>query len=135
MVKNTNVNRQVQTGYRQYDLLQKFLFATGSTEHIVNLQYSTSSDIFRYDRLTETNGAGVAKSAQWYYGPQKRLLAAWSVSLAKSTIYDKAQITTAYQQVEESRHNRNYRSSKLNHRMEKLDIVSECRLRQKNRQT
>lgn len=124
MVKNTNVNKQMQTGYQQYDLLQKFLFTTGSAGHIVNLQYSTSSDIFRYDRLTETNGAGVAKSAQWYYGPQKRLLAAWSVSLAKSSIYDKAQITTAYQQVEESRHNRNYRSSKLNHRMEKLNIVS-----------
>ena len=124
MIKNSNVNKQVQTGYKQYDLLQKFLFKTGKAENVLNFQYSTSSDIYRYDRLTETNGAGIAKSAEWYYGPQKRLLAAWAINLAKSGIYDMSQITIAYQQVEESRHNRNYRSTKLNNRIEKLNIVS-----------
>lgn len=124
MLMNSNVNKQVQTGYRQYDLLQKFLFKTGRIENVLNLQYSTSSDIYRYDRLTETNSAGVAKSAQWYYGPQKRLLASWAINLEKNKIYDKAQITAAYQKVEESRHNRNYRSTKLNHRIEKLNIAS-----------
>ena len=124
MIKNSNPNKQVQTGYKQYDFLQKFLFVTGKTEHVLNFQYSTSSDIYRYDRLTETNSVGIAKSAKWYYGPQKRLLAAWAINLAGSKIYDKAQITTAYQQVEESRHNRNYRSTKLNNRIEKLNIVS-----------
>ncbi len=124
MVKNSNENKQVQTGYKQYDLLQKFLFKTGKIENVLNFQYSTSSDIFRYDRLTEVNGSGIAKSAKWYYGPQKRLLAAWNINLPKSGIYDQAQITAAYQQVEESRHNRNYKSTKLNHRIEKLNIGS-----------
>jgi len=124
MVKNSNVNKQVQTGYKQYDLLQKFLFKTGKVENVLNFQYSTSSDIYRYDRLTETTGAGIARSAEWYYGPQKRLLASWNINLSKSGLYDMAQITTAYQQVEESRHNRNYRSTKLNHRTEKLNIAS-----------
>ena len=124
MVKNSNENKQVQTGYKQYDLLQKFLFKTGKIENVLNIQYSTSSDIYRYDRLTETNGSGIAKSAKWYYGPQKRLLAAWNINLPKSGIYDQAQITAAYQQVEESRHNRNYKSTKLNHRIEKLNIGS-----------
>ncbi len=124
MIKNNNVNKQVQTGYKQYDFLQKFLFKTGKVEHVLNFQYSTSSDIYRYDRLTETNGAGIARSAEWYYGPQERLLAAWKINLAKSGIYDKAEITTAYQQVEESRHNRNFRSTKRNHRIEKLNIFS-----------
>ena len=124
MIMNNNVNKQVQTGYKQYDFLQKFLFKTGKVEHVLNFQYSTSSDIYRYDRLTETNGAGIAKSAEWYYGPQKRLLAAWAINLGKSGIYDKAQITTAYQQVEESRHNRNFKGSKRNNRIEKLNIVS-----------
>ena len=124
IVKNSDVNKQVKTGYKQYDLLQKFLFKTGNAENVLNFQYSTSSDIYRYDRLTETNGAGVAKSAEWYYGPQKRLLAAWTIHLTRSPIYDKAQITTAWQQVEESRHNRNYRSTKLNNRIEKLNIAS-----------
>ncbi len=124
MVKNGNVSKQVQTGYKQYDFLQKFLFKTGNVENVLNFQYSTSSDVYRYDRLTETNGAGIAKSAEWYYGPQKRLLAAWAINLASSGIYDKAQITTAYQHVEESRHNRNYKSIKRNNRIEKVDIGS-----------
>ena len=124
MIKNRDVNKQVQSGYKQYDFLQKFLLKTGKIENVLNLQYSTSSDIFRYDRLTEINSAGIARSAQWYYGPQKRLLAAWSIYLPQAGVYDKAQLTAAYQQIEESRHNRNYRSTKLNHRIEKLNIVS-----------
>ncbi|MEO6488971.1 MAG: TonB-dependent receptor [Ferruginibacter sp.] len=124
MVKNNNVNKQTPTGYKQYDLLQKFLFKTGKVEHVLNFQYSTSADINRYDRLTETTGAGIAKSAEWYYGPQKRLLAAWTVNPGRTAIYDQAQIATAYQQVEESRHNRNFRSIKLNHREEQVKIGS-----------
>ncbi len=124
MVANSNVNKQSPTGYKQYDLLQKFLFKTGKIENVLNFQYSTSSNISRYDRLIETNGAGIAKSAEWYYGPQKRLLAAWTINLQRSGLYDQAQITTAYQQIEESRHNRNYGSTKKNNRTEKLNIGS-----------
>lgn len=124
MIANSKVNKQVQSGYKQYDLLQKILFTTGRIEQVLNFQYSTTSDIDRYDRLTETNGNGRPRSAQWYYGPQRRMLAAWTVDLPTSAVYDKARVTTAFQQVEESRHNRNYRSDNLDHRTEKLDIVS-----------
>ncbi len=124
MINNSNVNKQVQTAYKQYDLLQKFLFKTGKLENVLNFQYSTSSDVNRYDRLTETNGAGVAKSAEWYYGPQKRLLAAWTINLHKSAMYENAQITAAYQNVVESRHNRNFRNANRNNRIEKLNIFS-----------
>ncbi len=122
MMKNHNSDKQVQTGYKQYDLLQKFLLQTGKFQHVFNFQYSTSSNVYRYDRLTETNAAGTAKSAEWYYGPQQRLLAAWHINLPASGIYDKAQIIAAYQDIEESRHNRNYRSTKLNHRNENVKI-------------
>lgn len=124
MVANKNPDKQVESGYTQYDLLQKVLFKTGKLEHTLNFQFSTSSNINRYDRLTDVNGAGVAKSAEWYYGPQKRLLAAWNISLPSNSLYDKGQVVTAYQDVEESRHNRNYRSSKLNHREESVKIGS-----------
>lgn len=120
MVVNDKPEKQVQSGYKQYDFLQKFLFKTGAVQHVLNLQYSTSSDIYRYDRLTETNGAGKAKSAQWYYGPQKRFLAAWHIKLPASAAYDKATITPSYQDIEESRNNRNYRSANLNHRIENI---------------
>ncbi len=124
MVANSNPDKQVETGYTQYDLLQKLLFETGRLQHTLNFQFSTSSDINRYDRLTDVNGAGIARSAEWYYGPQKRLLTAWNISLPSSKFYDKGQIVTAYQDVEESRHNRNYRSTKLNNREERVKIGS-----------
>lgn len=124
MVANSNVQKQKYTGYKQYDFLQKLLFVAGKVKNTLNLQYSTSTNIPRYDRLTETTTAGIAKSAEWYYGPQKRLLAAWQMVLPKTSLYDRAQLTTALQQIEESRHNRNYRSTKLNHRIENVGVVS-----------
>ncbi len=124
MIANSNPNKQVQTGYKQYDFLQKILFKTGKLEHVLNFQYSTSGNIYRYDRLTETNSAGIAKSAQWYYGPAKRLLASWQLNLPATILYDAGGITTAYQAIEESRHNRNFKSSKLNHRTEKVAVAS-----------
>src|SRR5690606_15031076 len=93
MVKNPNPQKQRFSGYQQYDLLQKFAFATGRLNHVINLQFSTSSDIPRYDRLTETTGAGIAKFAEWYYGPQERLLAAWQFNLPASKIYDQSQVS------------------------------------------
>ena len=124
MVKNPDPDKQVQTGYSQYDILQKFLLQTGKIEHVINLQYSTSSDIYRYDRLTEKTSAGIARHAQWYYGPQKRLMAAYNINLQASALYDKAQFTAAYQDIEESRHNRNFKSTKLNHRIENIKVGS-----------
>ena len=97
---------------------------TGKIEHVINLQYSTSSDIYRYDRLTEKTSAGIARYAQWYYGPQKRLMVAYNMYLQASAMYDKAQFTAAYQDIEESRHNRNFKSTQLNHRIENVKVGS-----------
>lgn len=121
-IKNSNVDKQVQTGYKQYDFLQKFLYKTGSFSHTLNVQYSTSSDIYRYDRLTETTPAGVPRSAEWYYGPQKRLLTAYQLTLPATKIFDKSQIVLAYQDIEESRNNRNFGNVRLNRRIENVKI-------------
>ena len=124
MVANSNPDIQKQTGYKQYDFLQKILLKTGKTEHILNFQYSTSSDIYRYDRLTETNASGKLKSSQWYYGPQKRLLVAYTLSLGSGKLFDAGNITAAYQDIEESRNDRNFGSAKLNHRIENVKVYS-----------
>lgn len=124
MVKNDHPQKQKFTGYHQYDLLQKLAFATGQLNHVVNLQYSTSSDIPRYDRLTETTGAGIARFAEWYYGPQERLLAAWQFNLPASGTYDQSHISLSYQNIGESRHNRNYRSNRISHREERVNVYT-----------
>lgn len=124
VVLNNDSEKQVPTNYAQYDFIQKLLFKTGKTEHTLNAQYSTSSDIYRYDRLTEISGNGLPRSAQWYYGPQERLLLAWNLQFSPTLYFDKSQITAAYQLQKESRHNRNFGSKSLNHRSEKVDMVT-----------
>jgi hemoglobin/transferrin/lactoferrin receptor protein len=117
---------QRQSGYKQYDFLEKILFQPSAhVSHVANLQYSTSSDINRYDRLTEVSASGVAKHAQWYYGPQERLLVSYSLMLDSiSKYFDHARVVAAWQEIEESRHNRSFRSSKFNHRMEQVSVLS-----------
>ncbi|MEP6794809.1 MAG: TonB-dependent receptor, partial [Saprospiraceae bacterium] len=124
-VTNPDPDVQVGSGYRQYDFMQKFTFVQNShVSHQLNFQYSTSSDVPRYDRLTETSG-GTLKFGDWYYGPQKRLFGSYSMRISQAKgIFDDAKIILAYQNIEESRHDRRFGSANINHRIEKLNIIS-----------
>ncbi|MCU0447011.1 MAG: TonB-dependent receptor [Microscillaceae bacterium] len=123
IVPNENPNLQKMSGYKQYDFLQKILFQqSDKISHTLNFQYSTSSDIPRYDRLNELRN-GNPRSAQWYYGPQKRLLAAYNLELKGETrLYSQARVIVAFQDIEESRHDRNFNNVNLNHRTEKVKL-------------
>ncbi len=124
-VINSDTNLQVGSGYSQYDVLQKFLYQQNEhIKHVVNLQFSNSSNVDRYDRLTLTSG-GKPKFAEWYYGPQKRFLASYSLELSNKTIaYDNARFILGYQQIDESRIDRRYQANGLNHRIENLDVLT-----------
>ena len=125
MIMNADTNKQVGSGYSQYDVLQKFTFKQSKTvTHKLNFQLSNSSNINRYDRLTLMTGSN-PRFAEWYYGPQFRMLAAYSLFLSgKNSFYDNARITVAYQSIEESRMDRRFKKDLLNHRIENLDIVT-----------
>jgi hemoglobin/transferrin/lactoferrin receptor protein len=125
MMVNTDSSLQVGSGYTQYDVLQKLSFAQKQgVQHHLNLQLSNSGNIDRYDRLTLMSGAK-PKFAEWYYGPQFRLLAAYTLELTKATsFYDNARFVFAYQRIEESRIDRRFQKVSRNHRIEQLDIYS-----------
>lgn len=125
IVKNTDTNLQVGSGYLQTDFLQKFLFKQNEhVKHTLNFQYSTSSDVPRYDRLTQVSG-GLPKFAEWTYGPQERLLSSYTLQLSnKKVLYDNARLILAYQKIEESRKDRKYNNLGRNNRIENLDIFS-----------
>ncbi len=125
MVVNPDSNVQVGSGYSQYDILQKFTFKQSECmSHGLNLQFSNSSDVPRYDRLTQMSG-GKPRFAEWYYGPQKRLFGSYTLNLkADKGFYDNGRIIVAYQNIEESRNDRRFGSDNLNHRMEQLHILS-----------
>jgi len=125
IIPNTDVNIQKGSAYSQYDFMQKFLYkANEKLKILANIQYSNSSNVPRYDRLTQVQN-NLPRFAEWYYGPQKRLLTYVKFSYYKPTkIYDQINIITAYQNIEESRHDRKFNNLWLNHRIEKLDIYS-----------
>lgn len=125
--KIANPDRFVQkfSGYTQYDYMQKIVFEPNKNNvHSLNLQYSTSTDIPRYDRLTDTNAAGNLRSAVWNYGPQNRLLA--SYRFVKKPVFSESTINliASYQNIEESRITRSFGSPNLISRVEKVSIYS-----------
>ncbi len=124
LVTNSDKYRQVQSGYSQYDLLQKFAFRQNEyVLHVLNLQFSTSTNIPRYDRLTDPAPGGGLRSAQWYYGPQQRAMASYTITRdEKNAFFQHRQVLVSYQDIIESRHNRNFGSNQLAHRTERVGV-------------
>ncbi len=124
-IKNSNTNLQKNTGYDQTDLLQKFYIPlSDKTDLNVNFQYSKSTDIPRFDRLTEIRD-GELRFAEWYYGPQQRFLASTQFEINPEKKWlDNGSITLAYQNIKESRINRKFGSLDRTIRKENVDVFS-----------
>lgn len=123
----TNSNPYIQkfSGYTQYNATQKVLFQPNeTTSHSVNLQYSTTSDIPRYDRLTDVKGNGDLKTARWDYGPQKRILAGYKFQKEKAFLNSDLSVGANYQNIEESRITRDYQKTTEKTRLEKVTVYS-----------
>jgi hemoglobin/transferrin/lactoferrin receptor protein len=123
---NDDVSLQIGTAYSQYDILQKFLFKQKEgLNHSLNLQFSNSSDIPRYDRLNELRANGEPRQAEWYYGPQKRFMAAYHFDLIHKTPFsDKIHAVAAFQDIEESRYTRSWGSISREQRIENVTVTS-----------
>jgi hemoglobin/transferrin/lactoferrin receptor protein len=118
------VNIQKLIGYNQTDLLQKILYKPNeNTSHLLNVQISNSSNINRYDRLTETSN-GLPVYSEWYYGPQVRNMIGYK--LTKSNLngyFQKLTTNVNYQHLEESRMTRRFKSNNKDYRFEAVDMV------------
>jgi len=85
---------------------------------------SNTSNIPRYDRLTEYKN-GQLKYASWHYGPQNWMMNTLRLHIYKPrTWFDEVSIVTAWQQFNESRHNRKYQDIWVRHRKEKVNVYS-----------
>ncbi|NJN43190.1 MAG: TonB-dependent receptor [Flammeovirgaceae bacterium] len=123
LVQNEDRFNQVFSGYDQYDLLQKFRFVPNkNAEHILNFQYSNSTNIPRYDRLTDPQGSGL-RFSEWYYGPQQRLLVLYTFKLHNLGEWaDNFNLVASFQDIEESRHNRRFNNNSLSNRHEHVNV-------------
>lgn len=122
-LENSDPNIQVGTAYSQFDLMQKIKFQPKDhLSFVFNTQYSTSTNVPRYDILVDTlENAAKLKWAEWNYGPQKRLLTSLKIkSLKPTAIYDKATFIAAYQRIDEDRLQR--KVAKLYRSFSKVDV-------------
>ncbi|WP_298285133.1 TonB-dependent receptor [uncultured Lutibacter sp.] len=124
-IVNRDHNVQKNTGYNQTDILQKIAIPlSNKTDLTINLQYSESSNIDRFDRLTEYSD-GELKFSEWYYGPQKRLLAATQLKISPNKSWlEKGTLTAAFQNIKESRVQRKFSSLERSYRNEDVDVFS-----------
>ena len=124
IVQNEDDRVQKFSGYQQWDITQKFLFAPrNNTSHLLNLQYSSSGNIPRYDRLQDMRN-GRLRFAEWYYGPQQRILASYEFSAKQIIGFNEFRTNLSYQDIEESRHQRSYRSPSRENRNEKVKVAA-----------
>jgi len=127
MMVNEKPQIQKNSGYSQYNFMEKIMFRPDENQrYTFNFQYSNSSDIPRYDRLSEMDGStGKLKYAEWYYGPQERLMGSFNADIRKNAvIFDQMSVTAGYQLIRESRINRKFDKTwkKLNN--ETVDVWS-----------
>lgn len=127
MIATDNYYLQDPSGYNQMDIYGKVLINQNpNVNHTFNFQYSNTNDIPRYDRLNTINpNTGFFTTAQWYYGPETRILGSYKLGLqAKNSFYDNAKVLLAYQFVEESRNSRNFQSNASSTNFNQLNLKS-----------
>lgn len=126
MLLNDNFNKQSPSGYHQYDIMEKILIKQSeNVYHTLNFQYSNTGENPRYDRLNTIGSNGYFSNAEWYYGPEKRIMGMYKLDLSSDkSFYDNAQLTLAYQNLEESRNNRGWNKSGLTMRTEKVNVFT-----------
>lgn len=130
IVENQNPHVQANSGYSQFDFLEKFVYQSNDhLKYTFNLQFSTSSNVNRYDKLTEYAGSEL-RYAEWYYGPQTRLLGQFKVDFSKNPnnpknkLYHAGVFSLAYQKIDEDRISRRYQNAMREFQEEDLNIFS-----------
>lgn len=122
-VINDRPNVHVGTAYNQLDILQKLRYQINAHMNLTaNVQYSTSSNIPRYDQLVLKDGDQF-EFAEWDYGPQERKLYSikykWS---AHKPWMDEMVAIVSRQDIAETRINRNYGADTRSSNFEKVGV-------------
>ncbi len=126
MINNSDPDVQKFSGYNQWNIMQKFIYKPSKALSLnYAFHFSTTSNIPRYDRLIQYNNDTTLKYAEWYYGPQNWMMHNFNIGISDSNkLFDDARIILAYQNVEESRHDRKFGDDILRSRTEKVNIFT-----------
>jgi hemoglobin/transferrin/lactoferrin receptor protein len=130
LITNDDDRVQRYSGYKQWDIFQKVRFKPNAdNQHSLNIQHSNSTNIPRYDRLQDQKVfAGIGNTlrwAEWYYGPQTRWLSSYEWSNTKNKIADELRLIASYQDLKESRQQREYLAyTRFDSRREHIKIAA-----------
>ena len=125
VLANPDPRVQTPTGYTQLNLMQKLRYRLDDRWTFdYGFHYSATSDFDRYDRLTRFRN-GLPRSAEWYYGPQEWMMNHLRVTDHGPTkAYDGLQVSIAQQRFGESRNDRDFGSTLLRRREERVQAWS-----------
>ncbi|MDF2453336.1 MAG: hypothetical protein K0S26_2840 [Bacteroidota bacterium] len=126
MSVNADNNLQKGSGYTQMDIMQRFSIKTGEhMTHNLNFQYGASGFLPRYDRLNGDYAGGKFRWAENGYGPQKRLLGAYTLNFDKKTIMtDNIKVILAYQKIDQDRITRRWQRTARTSQREDVTVLS-----------
>lgn len=124
---NDDPSLQLNSGFSQMNAIQKVKFQASKYWLLdYSFIYSATTNAPRYDRLTlDANNDGILDNAEWYYGPQKWMMHKFGAVHSKKTgMYNDLRITAAYQNFQESRHDRKTGKSTIRRQFENVDAYS-----------
>ena len=125
---NSDPRLQTASGYSQLNVLQKIQYKPNNNWYFdYGFNFSTTTDAPRYDRLTlDLDNDGTLDNAEWYYGPQKWMMNRLTIinTPRNHIICDQMRMVFAYQNYQESRHDRKTGDIFIRRQYEKVDAFS-----------
>lgn len=124
IIQNMSPFVQKGVGYEQIDLTQKLIFQPFIYMSIIfNSQLSRSSNIARFDQLNNLDNLN-PQFGDWYYGPQKRWLNSTKINYTQpNNFFDELSGVFSYQDIEESRFSRKFRTPLRQENLEKISVL------------
>ncbi len=124
---NSSPQKLIHSGFSQLNAMQKIRFSPNKKWDIeYAFHYSETSDAPRYDRLyLDANNDSVLDFAQWYYGPQKWRMSRLGINYSdEKMLFNHLRIIGAFQECEESRHDRRFNNKRLRNQTETVEAYS-----------
>ena len=124
IVANKDPRKQVSSGYKQINAMQKIRFMPSENwDFNMGLFFTTTSDYPRYDRLIRKK-EGQLKSAVWDYTPQEWINGNLRITHKETSLFDKSILTLSYQNFKEGRRDRDFGDEILYETKEKVNAYT-----------
>ncbi len=123
---NPNPLSQKGTGFSQWNLSQK-VSVRPADNHLLTaaFHYSQSSNVPRYDRLTDFRADGTPRFAEWFYGPEQWMMGQLKYLYSRpNKAFNDMKVNVAYQQNKESRNDRQYNNRWLRRQRETVHGIT-----------